>query len=349
MEAPELSFIIPALNESAIILNNVDEVAAWVQANLPSSSFEVIVVDDGSSDGMGAILEEAATSRPWLSVAYHKKNFGRGRGVRTGFKHSRGQYIFCLDADLSYAPSIIPDLLGPLKNGDADITLASAHHPQGDIVNVPGQRAMLSKWGNALLGKGFSEKYHTVTCIVRGFTREVVDSLELVNDGKELHLEIIQKAQMLGYRVLEVPAVLAWRDKKRGVTKRKSLLPEIAILKMRRTVLSHLIFNYITNPGILLFIPILTLLGIIVATGSMLLLSFIDKLTNIDTSLFQVIRTTILDGQLSFLVLLFSFITLMIFLIFYFLSNQNKRYFEETYTLIMRMNSRIKELEKGKE
>lgn len=346
MLIPELSLIIPAFNESSIIIPNLDELSLWVSKNIPESTYEIVVVDDGSTDGMGKLLNEAVEARSWLSVVHHDRNFGRGRGIRSGFEASQGKYIICLDADLSYAPNIVSKLLAPLKQGEADVTLASAHHPKGRLVNVPLQRKMLSKLGNLILSMGFEDDFHTLTCIVRGFTRKVVDSLELVSDGKELHLEIIQKTQLMGYRILELPATLEWRNKKRRDSKINDLFPEIAIFKLRKTVLSHLIFNYITNPGVLLLVPLLILLGIISTTAGMLLISFIPRFSEVELSAFQALRQTFIDGQLTLLVCLFSTITFMVFLVFYFLSYQNKRYFEETYTLMMRMNSRLKKVER---
>ncbi len=345
MATPELTLLIPAFNESPIILENVDELAGWMKKYQPEIEFEILVVDDGSTDGMGELLVKASRENPWLRVAHHEVNRGRGRGVRTGFEAALGSYIICLDADLSYTPDHIPALLDPLKKGVADITLASAHHPEGKVINVPTQRAVLSKWGNRVLGLGFGGQFSTVTCIVRGFRREVIESLELVGDGKELHLEIIQKALLMGYRILEVPATLEWRDKKRGSVPNRMAISEFALFKMRKTVLSHLIFNYITNPGILLLIPIITLLLIIITGSGMLLTALVGNLGIEGLSLLQAVRQTLLNGQLTLLVVSFSFIFLMIFIGFYFLSFQSKRYFEETYTLLMRVNTRVKRLE----
>ena len=345
MTAPTVSLIIPAYNESGIILQNVDELAAWMGEHEAEFSFEIIVVDDGSTDGMGELLDEACAQREWLRVAHHAVNMGRGRGVRTGFATSRGDYLICLDADLSYTPDHIPRLLQPLLNGKADITLASVYHRDGQVINVPRQRVFLSRAGNKILSLGFGGKFSTVTCIVRGYTRQVAEDLELVSDGKELHLEVIQKAQLLGYRIVEVPAVLHWRDRKRGQAKNRKLLPEIAILKMRKTVLSHLVFNYITNPGILLLIPILFLLAVIFAGGSTLVVAFAQNLNLVDQSVWQTLRLTLLNGQLTLVVVAFAFIFLMIFVGFYFLSFQSKRYFDEVYTIVMRMNARIKKIE----
>lgn len=345
MDSVEVSLIIPALNESKIILAHVDEVARWMEQN-DEAKFEVVVVDDGSDDGMYDLLVDAKRSREWLEVIKHPQNLGRGRAVRSGFIGSRGGYVVCLDADLSYDPEHISQLLAPLRTGEADLTLASAYHVDGEVKNVPAQRAFLSRVGNKLLAHGLSSSLSTVTCIVRGYTREVVECLELVADGKELHLETLQKALLMGFRVKEIPATLEWRDKARGKT---TGIPDIALLKMRRTVLSHLVFNYISNPGILLMFPIAGLAAIVVTGTVMILASFFNRLASDSSSVFQIARVTLIEGQLSLAIVLFAMITLMMFIVFYFLSAQSKRYFDETYTLLMRMNHRVKQIEKSQD
>ncbi|WP_375752266.1 glycosyltransferase family 2 protein [Vibrio sp. HN007] len=341
-----LSVVVPAYNESKIILSHMDELSNWLERHV-TSEFQIVVVNDGSTDGMGELLENNLENRPWLKVAHHKHNSGRGKAIRTGLSCSDGDYIVCMDADLSYSPEVIPDLLEDLVSGKADITLASTHHPEGEMINVPAQRAALSKWGNRMLGAGFDKKYYTVTCVVRGYTKQAVESLELVSDGKDLHLEVIQKAELLGLHVKEVPAILNWRDKSRGKREDKGIMPEIALFKMRKTVVSHLIFNFITSPGMLLFVPIISLILVVLSSLLMLVSSFFLKLGD-GLSLYVALRTTFVDGQLSLLIFLFSTVMLMIFMMFYFLSSQNKRYFDESYTLMMRMNSRIKKLEDKK-
>jgi len=114
---------------------------------------------------------------------------------------------------------------------------------------------------------------------------------------------------------------------------------------MRKTVISHLVFNYITNPGILLLIPILFLLTVIIAGSSTLIYTLGQNINQLDLTVMQTLRQTLLDGHLTLIVVSFAFIFLMIFIGFYFLSFQNKRYFDEVYTIVMRMNSRIKKIE----
>lgn len=350
-DAIELSLVIPAYNEAVIIERNVEELESWMASEMPSVRYEIVVVDDGSTDGMGTKLDSRASTDPRLTVAHHKTNMGRGRAIRTGFETSRGQYVICLDADLSYAPSHIPRLLEPLQQDRADITLASAHHPEGSVINVPRTRALMSRWGNRVLSAGVKGRFHTVTCIVRGYRREVLDRLELVNDGKDLHLEIIQKAMLFGLRVIEVPAVLEWRDRSRGKKPRARLLDRIPFLSMSPTIASHLVYNYVLRPSSFLNIPVIGLFLVAIGGFVILLVTWIHRIAVSSSpfdpeTIYTALRDTLTHGALTFLVMVAALVISMVFTAFYFASQQNKRNFEELYLLMSRMNSRIKQLEK---
>ncbi len=347
MKKISISIVIPAFNESQIIEKNIFEVAKWIKKN-KKISFEIIVVNDGSTDNTKQILHKIQLKAKYLKAIHHDNNIGRGKAIRTGFDHASGQFIICLDADLSYAPNHINLLLQPLINNTADITLASAHHPKGKMINVPLERKILSKVGNKLLALGFDKKIFTSTCSVRGFKKEVVENLELMSDDKDLHLEVIQKAQLLGYKIKEIPSILYWRDIKRRTIKKNNKFGNFKILKMKNTILSHLVFNYVSNPGILLIIPIILLLLTSITGISLLISNYFIRLQNTKESMLTAIRSTLIDGQITAGITFFSVTTLIIFIVFYFLSFQNKYNFDLTYKLLMRMNSRIKKIENNK-
>lgn len=348
----DLSIIIPALNEAAIILSHVEEVQAYITKHMPTMAFEIIVVDDGSTDGMGALVAERAARDGQVRVVSHARNHGRGRAIRTGFAASKGKYIVCLDADLSYAPYHIPLLVEPLVRNEADITLASAYAPTGSVGNVPWSRAVLSRWGNRILSASAPGDLHTVTCIVRGYRREVIEQLELINDGKDLHLEVIQKAAMFRFRLKEVPAHLVWRDPDRKLRVKKTRwIDNIPFLAMSSTIASHLIYNYVLRPGSLLTMPIIILFVSAVVGSLMLAGSFVVRFATSPAALsfnkfYQVLRETLVSGSLTVALTLVAIIVSSIFLAFYFASQQSKKNFEETYMLLMRMNDRLKELER---
>lgn len=349
MTKKELCLVIPALNEKEVIGQTITELKEWMASNLSEVDYEILVVDDGSSDGMGEMLVDQATSDPLLRVVRHTINLGRGQAIQTAIQASDSNYLITLDADLSYAPEHIAGLLEPLRSGEADLTLASPYAPGGQVSNVPFQRAWLSRIANYLLSSGFSGRFHTVTCIVRGYSRRLLDDLELVNTGKELHLEVVQKSLLLNYRIVEVPAHLKWRDKKRG--RKPGLLPSFALFKMRGAIALHLLFHFCSRPSAIFIVPIFLLTGVLVVGSWSLLSSAIKKFQTIDggdyfEKIYFAVRQTLIDGQLTLTIIFFAFFVLFILFLFYFLAHQNRRHYEEQFILLSRLKSQIRDIAK---
>ena len=340
-----LTLAIPALNEVAIIMGNVNELRLWMKKNLPDITFEILVVDDGSDDGMGELLDREACNNEALRVVHHSKNMGRGRGVRTAMKECKSDYLIILDADLSYGPDHIKDLFHPLRSGEADITLASPYHEDGNVENVPFGRAIISRLGNQILSKSFNSSVNTVTCIVRGYTREVMDHLELINNGKDLHLELLYKAEILGFRIKEIPAKLIWRDNKRGSSSKQGLawVFDTPIFKMRRVFVSHFLFNFIAKPKLLFLGPVL--LGFLLTLYGALSLFwvFLERLILGEDA---ALRQTLIDGQLTLIISISAFIISVFFLFIFFVASQAKQYFEEQYILSTRSHYLLKQIDR---
>jgi len=348
----QISLIVPAFNEAGIIANTVHELHRYMADKMSAWTYEIIVVDDGSTDGMAGVLE--ALNDPQLRVARHPRNKGRGAGIRTGFATARGDYLICLDADLSYAPFHIERLVAPLHAGEADVTLASAYHPDGAVRNVPAFRAFMSRQGNKILSSGVYGRFHTLTCMVRGYRREVTDHLDLISDNKDLHIEILQKAALFGYRVIEVPAVLEWRSKDRAKRLSQGWFASFPLFAMSGTIVSHLVYNYVLRPGRTLMIPIVGLAAVAVIAALTLIGTWLARVVtsneaNLLTRFYEATRETLIQGALTSTVLLSSVAALLIFISFYFASQQSKKQFEETYILLSRINERLKRLERSRE
>src|ERR1700730_106500 len=113
----KLSIVVPVYNEAATILANLQRVK-----NTPFEK-EIIVVDDGSTDGTRDVL--ATISDPTIRVFFHTRNRGKVAAVRTGFAQVTGDYALIQDADMEYDPADYPTLLGPLLAGDADVVFGS--------------------------------------------------------------------------------------------------------------------------------------------------------------------------------------------------------------------------------
>src|SRR4030042_1859379 len=222
----DLSIVIPMFNEAEnaeTSLNRVEEALASFDG-----TYEFIVVNDGSIDHTLEILRKIQSQKENVRVVSYSKNLGRGMALRKGFQESKGEMVVSIDADLSYDPNYILDLVGTLKNDqDIDFVLASPYTPGGRVRNVPWHRLWISKSGNLILRFAMPNRIYTSTGIFRAYRKKIIDSLELESDGKEIHLEILSKALALGFRVKEIPAVLSSR--RRGESK----------FKFKKTAMSH--------------------------------------------------------------------------------------------------------------
>jgi len=234
----DLSIIIPMFNEA----ENVRATVSRVEEALASfeGDYEIVAVNDGSIDNTLEILKETATKDSRVRIVSYRKNAGRGMALRAGFKEARGEIIVSIDADLSYAPHYILDLVRVLEEEeDIDLVLASPYMPGGGVQDVPALRLWISRSGNRILRLAMPNRIYTSTGIFRAYRRKVLDSLEIESDGKEIHLEILSKAIALGFRVKEVPTLLTGR--KKGKSK----------FKFRKTAISHLIFSAFEKPMII--------------------------------------------------------------------------------------------------
>jgi dolichol-phosphate mannosyltransferase len=243
----DLSIVIPMFNEAENVeptLRRVEQAMAPFQG-----TYEIVAVNDGSLDNTLETLKRLATQNEKVKVVSYSKNSGRGRALREGFKVSKGEIIGSIDADLSYDPHYILDLVETLRTEqDIDFVLASPYMPGGGVQNVPFLRLWISRLGNKILRFAMPNRIYTSTGIFRAYRRRVLDSLELESDGKEIHLEILSKALALGFRVKEIPAILTSRKKGRSK------------FKFRKTTLTHLVFSVFEKPMIIFgFIGLVTL------------------------------------------------------------------------------------------
>ena len=249
-QSPEISVIIPMYNEQDNAAETINRVSRTLMET--GKTYEIIPVNDGSTDNTLKVLDTISANNPCVHVVTYWKNGGRGKALRYGLKSCTGRYIASIDADLSYDPRYITEMVKVLdEESDVDVVLASPYMEGGTTEGVPTKRLFISKLGNKILQMAIPEDLHTLTCIVRCYRKEVITSLDLESDGKEIHLEILSKILAMGYRVKEIPATLTSR--KRGSSK----------FAFRATALSHIVFTIFERPSLLFgFLGvIITLIG----------------------------------------------------------------------------------------
>ena len=211
MSAPPyrlLSVIVPVYNER----NTVVEVLRRIRAVELPLALEVIVVNDGSTDGTDKVL--AALEDSTVKVLAHAENRGKGAAVRTGLDKAAGDLVLICDADLEYDPDDWPRLLDPVLKGKAQVVYGSRFRGEG-------QAMRLSSWvANRLLVFVTDVLYRTTlsdieTCS-KLIDRRVLDTIELESDGFDFEPEITSKLLRRGVRIYEVPISYTGRASTEG-------------------------------------------------------------------------------------------------------------------------------------
>jgi glycosyltransferase involved in cell wall biosynthesis len=209
-DAPELTIIVPVYNERERVGRALETIAG---VDLPLDRFEVLVVDDGSTDGTSQILAEG----PWpdhVRLASHPHNRGKGAALRTGVREARGQWTAIMDADLEYDPAEIAKLLVPLKEGKADVAYGVrgfAAHSAFGFWYVMGNK-LVTLAANVLYNAWLAD---IMTC-QKVLPTELFRSLALREDGFAIEPEITARVLNSGNRIYEVPITYAARTREEG-------------------------------------------------------------------------------------------------------------------------------------
>jgi dolichol-phosphate mannosyltransferase len=231
----DLSIVIPCYNE----IDNVPKLRREffpVAVELAKTrTVEVVLVDDGSTDGTWDALHEAFGGGKTAGIAVrlerHCANRGLGAALRTGFGVARGEVVVATDSDGTYKFSEIPALLERLTP-EVDIVTASPYHPQGGVAGVPPYRLILSRGDSLLYRLLVNWNIYTYTALFRAYRWMVLEHVPFESDGFLAGTELLVNGLLLGHRVAEYPTVLHARA--HGLSK----------AKIARTILAHLRFQW---------------------------------------------------------------------------------------------------------
>ena len=202
----KLAVIIPAFNEAATIA----EVVARVRA-VPLAK-EILVVDDASTDGTGAVL--AGLAGPDLTVLTHPRNRGKGAAIRTALGAVTAEAVVVQDADLEYLPEELPRLLEPVAAGRAEIVYGSRFLGSLDGMRFANYLAnKILAWEATLL---FGQRITDEATCYKLFRTSVLRSIPLVCERFEFCPEVTARARRRGYRILELPITYRGRTVEAG-------------------------------------------------------------------------------------------------------------------------------------
>lgn len=201
-----LSVVAPVYNEAPNIRPLYQEITAALEG--VDQAYEIVLVDDGSTDGGFEIMRELYEADPRVVVVRFRRNFGQSAAFAAGFDHAQGEIIVTLDADLQNDPADIPRLLEKLAEG-YDVVAGWRQNRRDNVI-----RRIPSVIANWLIARTTGVKLHDTGCSLRAYRREVVDNINLYG---QMHRFIPALASWVGITLAEMP--VNHRPRTRGKAK----------------------------------------------------------------------------------------------------------------------------------
>ena len=196
--APQLTIVVPTYNERDRLAQLVEAVFAAAAAR--NLALEMVIVDDNSPDGTGAVADELA-GRFRVRVVHRAGKLGLGTAVMDGFRVASTPVVGVMDADFSHPPALVPELYRAFREANADVAVASRYIPGGSTPNWPWRRRLLSRTA-CLLARGLSP----IRDAASGFfliRREIAEGTSIKAGGFKICLELIVRGAAV--RLVEVP------------------------------------------------------------------------------------------------------------------------------------------------
>ncbi len=191
----DLSIVVPVYNEVeniSLLIEKLHQTASSL-----SLSYEILLIDDGSTDGSWEKLMECSKDRPHFRLIRFRRNFGQTAAMSAGFKESKGDIVITLDADLQNDPADIPKLIEKMNQG-FDVVSGWRKERKDPFIN----RRLPSIIANYLISKITGIKLHDYGCTLKAYRRHIIDNLHLYG---EMHRFIPALASWVGGTIEEVP------------------------------------------------------------------------------------------------------------------------------------------------
>jgi glycosyltransferase involved in cell wall biosynthesis len=205
----DLSIIIPFLNEEESLPELIEWIERVVQKN--GYQYEVILIDDGSTDDSWKKVCEARQKNPHIKGIKLQRNYGKSAALNEGFKAAQGDFVMTMDADLQDSPEEIPELMQMIRDGQYDIVSGwkKKRYDNALTKNLP------SKLYNYVTGRMSGVKLHDMNCGLKIYRKKVIKSIEVYS---EMHRYIPVLAKWAGFKkITEKP--VAHQARKYGVSK----------------------------------------------------------------------------------------------------------------------------------
>ncbi|HYB93365.1 MAG TPA: glycosyltransferase family 2 protein [Vicinamibacterales bacterium] len=206
---PLISIVVPVFNEARTVAEVIERLVA---IDLPAPR-EILVVNDGSTDGTREVLDRII-ERPELRIIHAERNGGKGSAIRIGFAHATGTIVAIQDADLELDPAQIADLVQPILDGRTRVVYGSrflAGRPEAPWLSIFANQ-VLTTITNMLYGGRITDME---TCY-KVMERDIAQSLKLESNRFDIEPEITAKLLRAGHRILELPIHFNPRSRAQG-------------------------------------------------------------------------------------------------------------------------------------
>ena len=204
----DISVVVPLFNEE----ESLPELTAWIDRVMREHgfSYEIWMIDDGSTDGSWAVVEDLRTKYPALKAIKFQRNYGKSPALYVGFKQVQGDVVITMDADLQDSPDEIPELYRMVKEDGYDLVSGwkqKRHDPLG--------KTLPSKFFNAVTRKVSGIELHDFNCGLKSYRRNVVKAIEVYGD---MHRHMPLLAKWAGFKKIG-EKVVEHRARKYGYSK----------------------------------------------------------------------------------------------------------------------------------
>jgi len=197
----KVSVVIPVFNERATVAQVLSKVRASFKRNALDG--EMVVVDDGSTDGTSEILK-TIEKEIGFSLLVHKQNQGKGAAIRTGLAAVTGGVVVIQDADLEYNPDEYGLLVQPIFDGNADVVYGSRFMPVTQLLQ-PFWHTWINKFITLVCNMVTNVNFTDVETCYKAFKREVISAILIESKGFSMDIELTVKLARMKLRICEVP------------------------------------------------------------------------------------------------------------------------------------------------
>jgi glycosyltransferase involved in cell wall biosynthesis len=196
--SPSVSLVIPMYNEELNIEHAVEAARRALETH--AGDWEIVIVDDASTDASARIVMRLAAEDPRIRALHHKKNRKLGGTLRTGFAAATKDLVFYMDADIPFDPDVLGRAIRAMELTDADMIAAYRH----DRTMEGFKRSIYSFVYNGLIGVLFGWPHRDINFSFKLMKRSVLQAIELKSEGSLIDAELVVKAKNRGFTIQQI-------------------------------------------------------------------------------------------------------------------------------------------------